>query len=142
MTSDGPKMSDRKRVSKEDMPPPPPPKEVRNSQGKDVIHNAAAITDMPSFPGGMQEFYKFVGQNYKISKEMSDAKAKGKVYITFVVEKDGSISDIKNIRDFGYGTGEEAIRVMKLSPKWIPGKLNNDNVRVMYSLPITVQAGQ
>ena len=70
---------------------------------------------------------------------MTGAKVNGKVYITFVIEKDGSITEIRNIRDFGYGSGEEAIRVMKLSPKWIPGKLNNDNVRVMYSLPITVQ---
>ena len=142
MTSDGPKMSDRKKVSKEDMPPPPPPKEARNSQDQDLIHNSAGITEKPDYPGGIEEFYKFVGKNYTISKEMQDAKVKGRVYLTFIVEKDGSITDIRNIRDFGYGSGEEAIRVMKLSPKWTPGKINNDNVRVMYSLPLTIKSGQ
>ncbi|MEM8520485.1 M56 family metallopeptidase [Flavobacterium sp. PL12] len=142
MTSDGPKMSDRKKVSKQDMPPPPPPKEARNSQDQDLIHNSAGITEKPDYPGGIEEFYKFVGKNYTISKEMQDAKVKGRVYLTFIVEKDGSITDIRNIRDCGYGTGEEAIRVMKLSPKWTPGKINNDNVRVMYSLPLTIKSGQ
>ena len=144
MTSDGPRMNkkNQKAVKSNDIPPPPPPKEARNSQAKDLVYNTAGITEKPTFPGGIQEFYKFVGQNYIISKEMSDAKVKGKVYITFVVEKDGSISDIKNIRDCGYGTGDEVIRVMKLSPKWNPGKMNNEPVRVMYSLPITIRSAQ
>ena len=142
MTSDGPRMNkkNQKSVKSNDIPPPPPPpKEARNSQDKDLVHNTAGITEKPTYPGGIQEFYKFVGQNFNTPKDMTGAKVKGKVYITFVIEKDGSITEIRNIRDFGYGSGEEAIRVMKLSPKWIPGKLNNDNVRVMYSLPITVQ---
>ncbi|PWA11253.1 energy transducer TonB [Flavobacterium laiguense] len=63
----------------------------------------------------------------------------GKVYITFVVEKDGSLSEFKILRDVGYGTGDEAIRVMKLCPKWIPGKIDGKPVRVLYSLPITIQ---
>jgi len=83
------------------------------------------------------EFYKFVGNNFKTPEQPN---LKGKVYITFIIEKDGSLSDIKNLRDIGYGTGEEAIRVLKISPRWIPGKMNGVPVRVMYSLPITLHS--
>ncbi|MDR6760561.1 hypothetical protein J2Y38_000740 [Flavobacterium sp. 2755] len=58
--------------------------------------------------------------------------------MTFIIEKDGSLSDIKVLRDIGLGTGAEAIRVLKTSPKWIPGKQNNNVVRALYSLPIPV----
>ena len=64
----------------------------------------------------------------------------GKVYVTFVVEKDGSLTDIKVIRDIGFGTGKEAIRVLKSSPKWTPGEKNGKKVRVLYSIPITINA--
>jgi periplasmic protein TonB len=64
---------------------------------------------------------------------------KGKVYVTFVVEKDGSLTDIKVLRDIGYGTGKEAIRVLSKCPKWMPGEQNGKKVRVLYSLPITIQ---
>jgi hypothetical protein len=108
-------------------------------KGENEVYNTAGITEKPDFPGGIMEFYKFVGNNFKTP---SQPNLKGKVYITFIVEKDGSISDIKNIRDIGFGTGEEAIRVLKICPKWIPGKMNGEPVRVMYSLPITIQSGK
>jgi beta-lactamase regulating signal transducer with metallopeptidase domain len=91
----------------------------------------------PEFPGGIEKFYQFVGQNYKIP---SQPNLEGKIYLTFIVEKDGSLSHIKKLRDIGYGTGEEAIRVLKLCPKWIPAKINNKPVRVEYSLPITIRS--
>jgi beta-lactamase regulating signal transducer with metallopeptidase domain len=91
----------------------------------------------PEFPGGMKKFYQFVGKNYKTP---ANFKGDGKIYLTFIVENDGSLSEIKNIKDAGFGTGQEAIRVLKLSPKWIPAKINNKPVRVMYSLPITIQS--
>ena len=56
-----------------------------------------------------------------------------------MVEKDGSLSELTILRDIGYGTGEEALRVLKLSPNWIPGKVNNIPVKTLYSLPITIQ---
>ena len=58
------------------------------------------------------------------------------------VEKDGSLTDIKVIRDIGYGTGKEAIRVLKKCPKWTPGEQNGKKVRVLYSLPITIQSAE
>jgi hypothetical protein len=91
----------------------------------------------PTFPGGIEKFYEFIGKNYK----MPDVKdLKGKIYIQFIIEKDGSLTEIKSIRDLGNGTAEEAIRVLKLSPKWIPGEQDGKPVRVQYSLPISIRA--
>ncbi|CAM3922879.1 MULTISPECIES: energy transducer TonB [Flavobacterium] len=101
------------------------------------IYNTAGIEVKPDFPGGIDKFYKFVGNNYQTPEEEG---LKGKVYVTFVVEKDGSLTDIKVIRDIGYGTGKEAIRVLKKCPKWTPGEQNGKKVRVLYSLPITIQS--
>ena len=69
---------------------------------------------------------------------LSKPDIKGKIYTTFIIEKDGSLNDVKILRDCGFGTGQETIRVLKLSPKWIPGKLKNKEVRVLYSLPVIV----
>jgi hypothetical protein len=146
---------------KENVPPPPTPvtaptsqkqiNELKNAVGPkyvDInIHNnktekaytTTEVTEKPKFPGGMDAFYKFVGENYKISPQASEIKLKGKVYVTFMVEKDGSLSELTILRDIGYGTGEEALRVLKLSPNWIPGKVNNIPVKTLYSLPITIQ---
>ena len=103
------------------------------------VYNTAGIEVKPDFPGGMEKFYKFVGNNYKTPEEEG---LKGKVYVTFVVEKDGSLTDIKVLRDIGYGTGAEAIRVLKKCPKWTPGEQNGKKVRVLYSLPITIQSAE
>jgi len=100
------------------------------------IYNTAGIEVKPEFPGGMAKFYKYVGDNYRAPDEDG---LKGKIYVTFVVEKDGSLTDIKVLRDIGYGTGKEAIRVLDRSPRWNPGVQNGKPVRVLYSLPITIQ---
>jgi protein TonB len=103
------------------------------------IYSNAGIEVKPDFPGGMAKFYKFVGNNYRTPEEEGLA---GKVYVTFVVEKDGSLTDIKVVRDIGFGTGKEAIRVLKSCPKWTPGEQNGKKVRVLYSLPITIQSAE
>jgi protein TonB len=103
------------------------------------IYNTAGIEVKPDFPGGMAKFYKFVGNNYHTPEEEG---LSGKVYVTFVVEKDGSLTDIKVVRDIGFGTGKEAIRVLKSCPKWNPGEQNGKKVRVLYSLPITIQSAE
>ncbi len=103
------------------------------------IYNTAGIEVKPDFPGGIEKFYKFVGKNYQVPEEEG---LKGKVFVSFVVEKDGSLTDIKVIRDIGYGTGKEAIRVLKSCPRWNPGEQNGKKVRVLYSLPINIQSAE
>ena len=106
----------------------------------DKINYVATNVKEPQFPGGIEKFYMFMGQNFKIPQEFSKQKIDGKLALEFMVEKDGSLSEFKVVKDLGYGSADEAIRVLKLSPKWIPASENGKPVRVMYSLPITIQA--
>jgi hypothetical protein len=108
---------------------------LKKSEGE--TYNASEVSENPSYPEGLEKFYQFVGQNYRIP---SQPNLKGKIYLTFIIETDGSLNDIKTIRDIGHGTSEEAIRVLKLCPKWNPGKVNGESVRTLYSLPITLQS--
>jgi hypothetical protein len=98
------------------------------------VYNTAGIEVKPEFPGGVDAMNAFITQNFKSPKE----NLKGKIYTTFIIEKDGSLSDIKILRDLGHETGAEAIRVLKLFPKWSPGKQNNKTVRVLYSIPMII----
>ncbi|SHL72984.1 Signal transducer regulating beta-lactamase production, contains metallopeptidase domain [Flavobacterium flevense] len=110
-------------------------------QDPNTIYNTAGLTEKPEFSGGMDAFYKFVGDNFVTPKTPDGNTLRGKVYLTFIVEKDGNLSNFKIIRDnFGYGAGEEAIRVLKTSPKWTPGEINGEAVRTLYSLPIAIQS--
>ncbi|HTD39207.1 MAG TPA: M56 family metallopeptidase [Mucilaginibacter sp.] len=95
------------------------------------------VEQAPSFPGGLDKFYSFLGANIKYPVKAKENKVEGKVFLSFVIEEDGSLSNMKILRDIGYGCGKEAVRVMKLSPKWIPGVQNGKKVRVQYNLPIT-----
>ena len=98
-----------------------------------TVYNTAGIEVKPDFPGGIQKFYDFVGKNFNAPEE-----AAGRIIVTFTVEKDGSLTDIK-VRDIGYGTGKEAIRVLNNSPRWSPGEQNGKKVRCTFSLPINIQ---
>lgn len=91
----------------------------------------------PSFPGGMVMFYKYVSNNFKIPENFNGS---GKIYLKFIVEKDGGISEIEIIKDLGFGLGAEATRVLKESPKWIPGQLNGKPARMIYSMPIMINS--
>ncbi|AOW08485.1 energy transducer TonB [Flavobacterium gilvum] len=97
------------------------------------------IDARPEFPGSIESFNLFVVSNFKMPPEAVKNKVKGKIYMSFIVEKDGSLSGFKVIRDIGYGTGEEAIRVLKLSPKWIPGSNKGVIVRTIFYTPIPTQ---
>lgn len=109
---------------------------IPESQEDNTIYNSAGIEVKPEFPGGLQKFYAFLNANFKLPEEED---LNGKIFASFIVEKDGSLSDIKVIRDFGYGTGKELIRVLKMSPKWNPGQQNGKTVRVQYMIPFTIK---
>lgn len=104
------------------------------------VYSSAGIEVQPEFPGGAAGFAKFVQRNYRtdVITENISSDLKGRVFVEFVVEKDGSLTDIKVIRDLGYGTGAEAIRMLKNAPKWSPGEQNGKKIRVRYSLPIVL----
>jgi len=104
---------------------------------KNKIYNSIEIEVKPEFPGGTEKFHQFIDKNYK--KPNKKPTLQGFIFANFIVEKDGSLSDIKVLRDIGYGTGQELIRVLKLSPKWKPGKKNDKKVRALYSLVVPLQ---
>ena len=95
------------------------------------------VSEQPSFPGGMQEMMKFISENRKYPAEAKAKDVHGKVIVAFVVERDGSLSDVKIRRGIGYGCDEEAIRLIKSMPKWTPGKQNGKAVRVSMMLPVS-----
>jgi protein TonB len=90
----------------------------------------------PEFPGGMEAMYKFFQDNIRYPKEAKRKNISGKVFITFVVEKDGSISNPRILRDIGGGCGAEAIRVAKMMPRWTPGQQRGLSVRVQFNMPV------
>ena len=89
---------------------------------------------MPMFPGGQQALMKYLKENVTYPK---DTCVQGRVIITFVVEKDGSIAEAKVMKSVYPALDEEALRVVNAMPRWIPGKLNGVCVRTKYTIPIT-----
>lgn len=119
-----------------DMPVGEGPKDAQVTEAGSGIVDFNAVEVQPTFPGGLAAFYQWVGKNYNYPQMAKEQGVSGTVYVSFVVERDGSLTDIKVIRDLKYGTGEEAQRMLKNSPKWKPGIQNGRPVRVSYSLPI------
>ncbi|MHA4895908.1 energy transducer TonB [Pedobacter sp. PWIIR3] len=103
----------------------------------DEIYDAVGIDAFPEFEGGMKAWYKYVSKNLRYPEMAVDQAKGGKVFVSFVVERDGSISNVQVIRGVGFGMDEEATRVIKKSPRWNPGKQNGKPVRVRFNMPIT-----
>ncbi len=100
----------------------------------DSIYNVVEV--MPEFPGGMSQMATYLSENIKYPEEAKDKDISGRVFISFVIEKDGSVSSAKVMRGIGGGCDEEALRVVKAMPKWKPGMMKGKPVRVYYVLPV------
>jgi len=94
------------------------------------------VETMPTFPGGAAARIKYLQSNLKYPTMARESGIQGKVFVTFVVEKDGSITDVKVLRGIGGGCDEEAVRVIKNMPKWNVGKQRGKPVRVQFNMPI------
>ena len=152
------------------LPPPPPPvapaRQASNDGGRDETESYAvqdapqvskdteaalarpadepvntAVTD-PEPPGGMRAFMQYIGTNYDFPQEAIEAGVNGMLQVSFVVEKDGSLTDLKLVRDLGYGTGEAAIRVLEEGDRWAPAIQDGKPVRTAYTLPIRLNLQQ
>lgn len=95
-----------------------------------------AVEQQPEFPGGIKAFAKYLQTNIKYPAEDVKNKASGKVFVQFIVERDGSLNNIQVLRGISETMNAEAVRVLKRSPKWSPGKQNGNTVRVQYTVPI------
>ena len=111
-------------------PPPPAPKPEVSTKVFDVVE------EMPSFPGGNGALMSYLNGNTKYPVVAQENGVQGKVIISFVVERDGSISDVKVARSVDPSLDREAQRVVKSMPKWTPGKQNGQTVRVKYTVPV------
>ena len=94
------------------------------------------VEEMPAFPGGEAKLMEYVAKNVKYPQIARETGVQGRVYVNFVVEPDGSVSNVSVLRGIGGGCDEEAIRVVKNMPKWKPGKQRGKAVRVSYMLPV------
>ena len=95
------------------------------------------VEQMPSFPGGPSALMQYLSSNIKYPVVAEENGVQGRVVCTFVVEKDGSITDVRVIKSVDPSLDKEAVRVVKGMPKWIPGKQNGSAVRVKYTVPVT-----
>jgi periplasmic protein TonB len=100
------------------------------------------VESMPMFPGGEAAMYAYLQSNMTYPRMAIEAGISGKVYVTFVVEKDGTITDVKLLRGIGGGCDEEAIRVVKKMPVWKPGSQRNIPVRVQYIMNVKFTLAQ
>ena len=94
------------------------------------------VEDMPAFPGGMEAMIQFISSNIKYPADAKKQKVDGRVLVNFVVEKDGSITEVKVIKPAFPSLDAEAIRVVKAMPKWKPGYQRGQAVRVQFTMPI------
>ena len=94
------------------------------------------VEEMPSYPGGEAKMYEYLGKNIKYPQIARESGIQGRVFVNYVVEPDGSVSNVKVLRGIGGGCDEEAMRVVKAMPKWKPGKQRGKAVRVSYTLPV------
>jgi len=99
------------------------------------------VEQQPTPNGGMAAFYKYVGKNLKYPAQARRMGIEGKVFVQFVVDKDGSITDVQSVKGIGAGCDEEAVRVIKGATKWKPGKQRGRPVKVRMILPITFKLG-
>lgn len=114
-----------------------PADKTDNGANGDKVYDFVSIDTQPGFPGGMDHFYQYIAESIKYPKEALEKNVQGKVFLSYIIEKDGRLTDVKVERSLGSGTDEEALRVLKASPKWVPGTSGNQPVRVKYNIPIT-----
>ena len=116
-------------------------KAQETNQPTEIIESTYSLASLevkPEFPGGISEFYKYIGQNFKAPKDKKFPG--GRVIVSFVIEKDGSVTEVKILKDCGFGTAEEAKRVLLNCPKWKPATQKNVPVRCQFGLPIALTA--
>jgi len=111
-------------------------KDGDGGNGDTEIYISSGVDEYPEFTGGMKAWGKYMERNLKYPYKAQEEGVQGKVFVSFVVEKDGSITDVQVLKGIGSGCDEEAMKVIKKSPLWKPGKNKGIPVRVRYNMPI------
>lgn len=116
------------------------PDKDKNATDDDPIYTAVDV--LPKFPGGETEIYKFLSKNIRYPAKAAQNNIQGRVVVQFVIEKDGSIGEVKIVRSVDPDLDKEAMRVVKSMPKFTPGKQNGQNVRCWYNIPVSFKLGK
>ena len=106
------------------------------AERKDTINVYDCVEQMPSFPGGSQKLKEFIEENLRYPKELEETCVQGRVIVRFVVERNGKLSNVKVVKSVDPVLDKEALRIVKLMPRWIPGRQNGITVRVKCYIPI------
>ncbi|MDN3676548.1 energy transducer TonB [Flavobacterium paronense] len=110
--------------------------QIAEKQEDNTIYNTAGLDVKPEFPGGLDKLKSLINESYLKSEFASERK--GKVYAMFVIEKDGSLSDVKILRGVDTAKANVLIQILKSLPKWNPGKQNKQIVRVLYAVQLVI----
>lgn len=110
------------------------------TEQQDTIYSQVEV--MPEPRGGLQKYMRWVAKNYRFTSEAMENGVNGEVVLSFVVEVNGSLSNIDILEDLGFGTGEAAVQMMQKSPRWKPGLHNGKPVRVLYQFPFKLKIAQ
>lgn len=113
-----------------------PKREAAVAVDDNKVYDFVSIEKQPEFPGGIAKFYGYLSKAIQYPPMAQENNVQGKVFLSFVVEKDGKLTDITVTRGLGSGTDQEAIRVLKASPRWNPGIQNGKPVRVKYNINV------
>ena len=124
---------DQSKAQVQTYTPPPPPKPVVEEATEEIF---VVVEKQPEFPGGTTALMKFLGDNIKYPIIAQENGIQGRVITNFVVERDGSISDVQVVRGQDPSLDKEAVRVIKTMPKWTPGQQRGKPVRVRFTLPV------
>lgn len=100
------------------------------------------VEEQAMFPGGMEAMYDYIGKNLKYPELAKEKDIQGRVFVNFIVERDGSITNVKCLRGIGGGCDEAAMEVVKNMPKWQPAKQRGKEVRCQFNLPINFELSE
>lgn len=112
--------------------PPPPPLKIQDDEEEVFL----LVEEAPAPEGGMDAFYQYVSQNLEYPRAARQMNVTGRVFIQFVVDKTGNLTEMQVVKGIGFGCDEEALRVLQKAPKWKPGKQRGRPVRVKMTIPI------
>ena len=124
---------DQTRAQIQTYTPPPPPKQEEEEATEEIF---VVVEEQPEFPGGMSALMKFLGDNIKYPVIAQENGIQGRVITNFVVERDGSITDVQVVRGQDPSLDREAVRVIQTMPRWKPGQQRGKAVRVRFTLPV------
>lgn len=129
-------LQDKKGTQKtKEVAPPPPPAPVKSATVNDSVV-FEVVEKMPEFPGGQSALMEYLAKNMKYPVDAQEAGVQGRIIVSFIVRKDGSITDIKTVRGVSPSLDKEAERVVAAMPKWIPGTQRGQAVNVKFTVPL------